>query len=169
MPTGLKRYYGARDLHFITCSCYHRLPFLNTASARDLFLAILEETRQKYQFQVAGYVVMPEHIHLLLSEPQTRTLSTVLQVVKQRSSRKMRAMLNSDEPDQFWQTRFYDFNIFTRAKQLEKLQYMHLNPVQHGLASSTTAWEWSSARFYELGEQGSVQVLEEHIPSYTSG
>jgi putative transposase len=123
MPSGLKRYYGAHHLHFITCSCHHRLPFLNTAPARDLFLAILEETRQKYQFQVAGYVVMPEHIHLLLSEPKTGTLSTVLQVVKQRSSRKMRETLSNDEPKQFWQTRFYDFNVFTRAKQLEKLQY----------------------------------------------
>jgi len=76
MPRGLTRYYGGDDLHFITFSCYHRLPFLN-AEARNIFLEILEEVRQKYLFRMAGYVVMPEHVHLLLGEPQAGTLSAV--------------------------------------------------------------------------------------------
>jgi len=63
MPSGLHRIYGAHHLHFITCSSY-RLPFLSTARSRDLFLSILEQTRQRYRFVVVGYVVMPEHIHL---------------------------------------------------------------------------------------------------------
>jgi putative transposase len=72
MPKGLKRYYGQDHLHFLTCSCYHRQPWLASASRRDLFLQILdlqilEETRQRYGFVVAGYVVMPEHIHLLMA------------------------------------------------------------------------------------------------------
>ena len=64
MPSGLHRTYGAHHLHFITCSCYRRLPFLRTARSRDRFLAIVEQTRASYHFVVAGYVVMPEHIHL---------------------------------------------------------------------------------------------------------
>ena len=90
MPSGLTRYYGGHDLHFITFSCYHRRPFLDTATSRDAFIETLEETRQKYEFRVAGYVVMPEHVHLLASEPQVGTLSTVLQVVKQRTTRKVK-------------------------------------------------------------------------------
>src|SRR5258708_11524236 len=70
VPTGLKRYYGGGDLHFITCSCYHRIPWLNSARRRDLFFSILEQTRQRCRFVVFGYVVMPEHFHLLISEPQ---------------------------------------------------------------------------------------------------
>ena len=70
MPTGLKRYYGAGQVHFITCSCYHRIPWLDTAARRDLFLSILEEVRQRYRFVVLGYVVMPDHFHLLITEPQ---------------------------------------------------------------------------------------------------
>ena len=69
MPRGLHRSYGAHHLHFITCSCYRRLPFLNSAHSRDRFLSILEQTRQRYRFVVVGYVVMPEHIHLLITEP----------------------------------------------------------------------------------------------------
>ena len=89
MPSGLHRTYGAHQLHFITCSCYRRLPFLNSARSRDKFLSILEQTRIRYRFIVVGYVVMPEHIHLLFSEPEVKTPSTVMQVLKQRTARAL--------------------------------------------------------------------------------
>ena len=44
MRRNLKRYYGAGDLHFITCSCYRRQPLLGTARRRDFFLTVLEQT-----------------------------------------------------------------------------------------------------------------------------
>ena len=84
MPSGLKRYYGAHDLHFITCSCYRRRPLLGTSHHRDLLLELLEEVRRRHRFVVLGYVVMPEHFHLLISEPQVTTPSIVMQVLKQR-------------------------------------------------------------------------------------
>jgi hypothetical protein len=70
MPAGLHRTYGAHHLHFITCSCYRRLPFLGTPRSRNGFLSILEQTRQRYRFVVVGYVLMPEHFHLLITEPE---------------------------------------------------------------------------------------------------
>ena len=70
MPAGLHRTYGAHHLHFITCSCYHRRQKLRSLRSRDRFLCILEETRQRYRFVVVGYVVMPEHFHLLMIEPR---------------------------------------------------------------------------------------------------
>jgi putative transposase len=161
MPRGLTRYYGGDDLHFITFSCYHRLPFLD-AEARNVFLEILEEVRQKYLFRLAGYVVMPEHVHLLLGEPQIGTLSTVLQVVKQRVARRVHDVIRG----QIWQRRFYDFNVFTDEKVTEKLLYMHENPMKRGLVLSAEEWVWSSARFYSLGEQGVVKILEERISAY---
>jgi putative transposase len=89
MPRGLHRTYGAHHLHFITCSCYRRLPFLRTARSRDRFLTILEQTRLRYRFAVVGYVVMPEHIHLVITEPEVGNPSTVMQVVKQRTARAL--------------------------------------------------------------------------------
>jgi REP element-mobilizing transposase RayT len=77
--------------HYITCSCYQRKPFLGSASPRDLFLKIFEEVRQKYEFQVVGYVVMPEHIHLLIGEPDDRSVAVAMQVLKQRVSRQCRS------------------------------------------------------------------------------
>ena len=89
MPWNLKRYYGAGDFHFITCSCYRRQPLLGTAQRRDLFLTVLEQVRRRYQFVVAGYVVMPEHFHLLISEPQELTPSTVMQALKLGFARRV--------------------------------------------------------------------------------
>ena len=74
MPWNLKRYYGAGDLHFITCSCYRRQPLLGAPQRRDLFLTVLEQVRRRYQFVVLDQVVVPEHFHLLISEPQERAL-----------------------------------------------------------------------------------------------
>ncbi|MHB8390141.1 MAG: REP-associated tyrosine transposase [Acidobacteriaceae bacterium] len=154
MPTGLQRFYGARDLHFITCSCYQRRPFLHAADRRDLFLQILEETRQNYQFAVTGYVVMPEHFHLLVSEPERGTLSLVMQVLKQRYSKS----IHDKAEKQFWQRRFYDFNVWTDAKHIEKLRYMHRNPIKRGLVEEPDEWAWSSFRAYAYQEKGIVKV-----------
>jgi REP element-mobilizing transposase RayT len=93
MPQGLKRYYGQHHLHYLTCSCYHRQPWLATPRRRDLFSQILEETRRRYGFVVVGYVVMPDHIHLLISEPERGTPSTVMQVVKSKDYGRLRQKL----------------------------------------------------------------------------
>jgi len=169
MPSGLHRTYGANHLHFIICSCYRRLPFLNSAKSRDRFLSILEQTRERYRFVVVGYVLMPEHFHLLITEPEVETPSTVMQVLKQRTAHSLLPRRKRHDPRQgqlfgeeskraFWQARFYDFNVWTTKKRVEKLRYMHRNPVKRGLVESAEQWRWSSYRFYQLGEGGRVQV-----------
>src|SRR5579864_7587338 len=100
MPKGLRRRYGLRHLHFITCSCYRRLPLFASARAKNLFVKILGEVRDRYGFALAGYVVMPNHIHLLIGEPAKGTPSTVMQVVKQRVSRRLRR--NGGHPPNNW-------------------------------------------------------------------
>jgi REP element-mobilizing transposase RayT len=84
-----RRYYGTNELHFITCSCYHRQPWLASRQRRDLLLAVFEEVRQRYRFVVVGYVVMPDHIHLLMSEPEKGDPSRVMQAIKQGFSRRV--------------------------------------------------------------------------------
>jgi putative transposase len=96
MPTGLQPFHQAGHWHFITCSCYRRQPFLGSARRRDLFLQILESVRQKYDFGVGGYVAMPEHFHLLISEPRIGKISLVMQVLKQRVSRRSRGGKNNE-------------------------------------------------------------------------
>lgn len=100
MPSGLHRTDGAHHLHFITCSCYRRLPFLNSGKSLDRFLSILEQTRERYRFMVVGYVVMPEHFHLLISEPEVGNPSTVMQVLKQRAARALLPKKKRRDPRQ---------------------------------------------------------------------
>ena len=90
MPIGLERRYGQGHLHFITFSCYRRLPLLGTVRARNVFCKLLGEVRAKFGFALIGYVVMPEHVHLLIREPAGATPSKIIQVLEQRVSRELR-------------------------------------------------------------------------------
>ena len=154
MPWGLHRYQQTRQLHFITFSCYHRAPLLCTPEARNKFVESFERTRRWYGFYVVGYVVMPEHVHLLISEPERSKLSVAIQMLKQIASQK----LHAKPLPRFWQVRYYDFPVWSEAKRIEKLRYIHHNPVKRGLAANPEAWEWSSFRHYVTGEEGVVEI-----------
>jgi putative transposase len=156
VTAGLKRYYLEGSIHFITFSCYRRQPHLGTAARRDLFLRVLEQARRRYDFAVLGYVVMPEHVHLLLTMPSRGDPSVVMKVVKERFTRLLRK--REVLIDRVWQKRFYDFNVCTEKKRVEKLRYMHRNPVKRGLVAGPEEWDWSSFRAYLKGEKGLVKV-----------
>lgn len=157
MPRGLVRIHQTRDMHFITFSCYGRQPKLGTVSARDVFENSLERTRRVYEFCVVGYVVMPEHVHLLVTEPESRSLAGAMQALKQSVARKI--SLRSREP--FWQARYYDFNVWSEQKRLEKLRYLHRNPVARGLVENPEDWAWSSFPHYATGIEGVVEIESE--------
>jgi REP element-mobilizing transposase RayT len=108
------RYYGTGHLRFINCSCYRRQPRLASRARRDWFLRVLEEVRQRYKFVVVGYVVMPDHIHLLISEPEKGDPSKVMQAIKQGFARRVlrqvrrrrqagQETLFGSEPEHVWQ------------------------------------------------------------------
>ena len=148
------RYQNQRCLHFITFSCYQRMKLLDSAAARDTFEQKLECVRRWYGCYVTGYVVMPEHVHLLISEPERGKLSLVIQLLKQTTSRKLRP---AGQP-RFWQVRYYDFPVWSEANRIEKLRYIHRNPVTRGLVQHPKEWPWSSWSFYAKGEPGLVGI-----------
>jgi putative transposase len=179
MTQALHRFYGGRDLHSLTFSCYRRQPLLADAARCDLFLKILERVRCRYRIVVLGYVVMPEHVHLLLSEPQRATLSTAIQALKLGVVRSLdRAVPRSRKTSEtwgtpisgtfkksshFWQARFYDFNVWTEKRRIEKLRYIHRNPVARGLVDRPEQWQWSSFRWYLSGEASPVRINDTDI------
>lgn len=165
MPKNLRRVTGRGDLHFITFCCYQRRAMLGTVQARNLAVQILGEVRTSYGFALVVYVIMPEHVHLLIEESPAVSPAKVVQVFKQRVSRRMRGKECKQEPRspwqfneeeaalrRFWQRRYYDFNVYTRAKLKEKLHYMHANPVLRKLVKHPRDWPWSSWSSYETGE-----------------
>jgi putative transposase len=128
--------------------------------------------RERYGFLLVGYVVMPDHVHLLISEPPDATPSQVLKALKQRVSRDLRERRRrrahgqlalpfrqaDDGPPRLWQPRFYDFNVWSAKKVREKLEYMHRNPVTRKLVAHPKDWPWSSWSFYAQGKAGLLPV-----------
>jgi putative transposase len=133
---------------------------------------VLEQVRQRYQLVVVVYAVMPEHFHLLISEPERGNPSIVIQALKLGVARRVIAAekrrerrkegqnsLPQEAPcSRMWQTRFYDYNVWTQHKRVEKIRYIHRNPVRRGLVQSPEQWRWSSFRAYAYGEAGPVRV-----------
>ena len=149
-----KRYQQQRCLHFITFSCYRRMPLLDSVAARNLFERELERVRRWYGCFITAYVVMPEHVHLLISEPERSQLSVVIQMLKQITSRKLKPQSTA----RFWQIRYYDFPVWSEKKRIEKVRYIHRNPVKRGLVARPEDWRWSSFLHYATGVEGAVEI-----------
>jgi putative transposase len=172
MPWRLTRFHESGQSHFVTFCCYHRRRLLDTDRSCRIFESALERVRRSYRLYVYGYVVMPEHVHLLLSEPNCPTqakiglewatraqhyaLADVLKSLKQGVSRRLLG-----NAEHFWQKRYYDFNIRNYAQFVEKLRYIHRNPVKRGLCERPEDWEWSSFQHYTSGCEGRVEIESE--------
>jgi putative transposase len=131
----------------------------------------LDRIRIQKKFLVLGFVVMPKHIHLLVSEPEESSLSAVLQVLKQEVARILLKKPKKRVPGQLmlgfaglekerhlWQRRFYDFNVWSESKFNEKLNYMQANPVKRGLVLHPKDWPWSSWSHYAKGKTGLLRI-----------
>jgi putative transposase len=159
MPSGLKRFHHTGQSHFVTFTCYHRLPHLADDRACQVFVVALERARKLYQFRVYGFVAMPEHVPLLISEPESGTIAKAVQaledfllVAHHSGSRLLRMSIP------LWQKRYYDRNIRDYPEFVEKLQYIHRNPVKRGLVERPEDWNWGSFRHYALHEECSVEI-----------
>ena len=146
------------------------LPLLGNSGARNTFVSMLDEVRMQRGFRLLGFVVMPEHVHVVVSEPEIGNPSDLMLSLKERVSfrlnpaharvRKRPTGTDALEEDDysFWQRRFYDFNVWSSGKLEQKLDYMHRNPVQRGLVSHPKYWPWSSWAYYEKGEAGLIRI-----------
>ena len=180
MPRGLHRYHESGQSHFVTFSCYQRKPKFSDNRLYDLFPVRLEAMRRQFQMRIYGYVVMPEHVHLLVSEPEQGTLADAMHSLKLSFSKRARILtraqvsvqpkdanlghqhqqaLGPDEP--FWQKRYYDRNVRSVREFGIKLRYLHRNPVKRGLVREPGDWKWSSFRHYAFREMGVVEIESE--------
>ena len=154
MPSGLRRFHDTDHSHFITFSCRGRKPYLDSPAARDLVVDGLARTQDHYRFLVYGFCVMPEHVHVLLTEPEVKTVAEVIK------SWKLSVTLRQPVRP-FWEQRYYDFNVRTETKRVEKLRYTHRNPVKRGLVQRPEDWRWSSFAHYACGAECGVRIESE--------
>jgi putative transposase len=169
--------------HELTFSCFRRLPLFSRDRTRQWFLEALESTRQRRNLTLLAYVIMPEHVHVIVCprdpDYEVRLIRTALKVPVQR---KALAFLRREAPGfleqlrdaqpngevhyRFWQRGGgYDRNITDPATLMTMIDYIHQNPVRRGLVSYATDWLWSSARYYE----GMPDVLLRMDPLPTFG
>ena len=160
MPYGLNRFQQSEALHFITFSCFHRLPLLEAPESKNTVEAVLEATRARHQARIYAYVLMPEHIHLLINEPPSILVAQFLKAFKQITSRKLRGAR-----EKFWQERYYDSNVHGEDERSEVIRYIHRNPVKRGLVASPGDYPWSSFNHYATGVRGSVEIESEWTAS----
>ena len=153
IPSGLKRYQTSGHDHYITFTCFHQHPYLDNDAARTVFEQTLETLRQRHDLLVYAYVIMPNHVHMLLSEPKHHLLADTLRALKTETSKKLKGTRQ-----QFWQRRYYDRNIITQKEFVEKLRYIHRNPVEEELVTNPEDWPWSSYRHWLTGERGRVEI-----------
>jgi putative transposase len=168
MPLGLKRYQQSKQSHSVTFSCYHHLPLLRPSRLGDLFLECLERTRRRYRFRVYGYVVMPEHVHLLVSEPADELLAKAIQALKIAVARRSVDFRNAENGG-LWQKRYFDHNVRSAESFVTLLRYIHRNPVKRGLVAKPEDWKWSSFRHYALAEIGPVEIESQWTSDRRSG
>ncbi|MGD8450753.1 MAG: transposase [Phycisphaerae bacterium] len=154
------------DAHALTFCCFHRQPLLNADRSRKWFLESLDAARAKHAFDLWAYVIMPEHVHLLiwprdpvysigniLSDiklPVTRQAITYVQVNAPAFLARMRDQQpNGRFRHRFWQRGGgFDRNLSNAEAICAEIEYLHNNPVRRGLVDAAEQWPWSSARYF---------------------
>jgi putative transposase len=145
--------------HFVTFSCFKRRRLLNPDRAKAIVIGNLHAQLRKRNGLCAGFVIMPDHVHAIVWFPQPKQLSGFMNKWKDQSSAAIKQLFAASFPaywatldatDGVWQPKYYAFNIYTRKKLDEKLDYMHKNPVEEGLVQRAVDYQWSSARWHIL-------------------
>ena len=160
MPARLVRSQDTQQFHFITFSCYERKPLLATDHAKETVERILQQVRAERRLCIAAYVLMPEHVHLLINEPPEIPLAQFLKSLKQITSRRLKG-----DRKQFWLDRYFDANVHGEDARSEVIRYIHRNPVKRGLVCAPEQYRWSSFRHYATGEQRVVEIESEWVAS----
>src|SRR5712692_1019258 len=161
--------------HYTTSVCFKRVPVFHSERACELFIEALAETRRRCPFKLIGYVIMPDHVHMIMS-PLNRDIRIVMGRVKSTSARDILDWLAEeghavslkklalDVPQKrghthaVWLKDFSSIDLWSPKFVRQKLNYIHLNPVRAGLCEHPAEWKWSSYRAYLPHEPGSVPI-----------
>jgi putative transposase len=153
--------------HFVTYSCFRRQPLLTRERTRRWVVETIQTVRLKQDVAVWGYVIMPEHVHLLVHPRRsTYSMSAILAGLKRPVSEAAKAHLTATGQTawlekltvrypgrtvfRFWEPGGgYDRNVQRDRSIPAILDYIHANPVRRELVETPTDWEWSSARFWD--------------------
>jgi putative transposase len=174
------RHFQPGQLQFITTSTYRRVRVFSILGFPDLFVEALRETRSKFSLLLVGWVLMPEHFHLLFQPWPAAATPEIIKDLKQRCAHavlealqarqqlpecraalralRLPAAVHDHASFRVWQRRYVPFNVYTEKRRLEKLDHMHGNPIRRRLVASPAGWPWSSWRFYFLDDRSLLEM-----------
>lgn len=158
----LRHYDDLGTARFVTFSSYRRCAYLLEPGTPELIIFHVKGVGKKHGIKYWGYVIMPEHVHLVLLPPDGTKLGLVIREIKSRMARDYFSTRPAGIDDRriFWQKRCYDHNCRSAATVREKINYCHLNPVKRGLVSEPGEYRWSSYNWYQ-GEGDVPFVMDE--------
>ncbi|MCP4569932.1 MAG: transposase [FCB group bacterium] len=147
----LKHFDHLGTARFVTFNCYRNGQYLLHPTARELLIKNINSARTKHEFKLWGYVIMPEHVHLLMMPPDDMKLGLVIREIKSKMAREYFALTMSDVKGKkvFWQRRCFDHNCRTPETVREIIEYCHNNPVRRGLVKEPGDYRWSSYNWYQ--------------------
>ena len=134
---------------FITFNVYGKRPLFRDPKACSFFLHTLRYYKPQLKFKLLGYVVMEDHIHLLMRTPPEMSISPIIQKIKGAFGRKWKMMSHWKGP--VWQKGFFNSALHDDVSVRQGLEQIHNHPVEGGVSPSTTGYAYSSARAYEEG------------------
>ena len=159
----LKHYDNTGTARLVTFSCYHNYNLFKTDQIKGVFISRLDQVRSKHKFELYGYVIMTNHVHLVLRPKMDQQLSKIIGQLKSLTAReifsvwdkmgldifhKLKVVRNGKTQNEFWQRRYYDHNCRSKEITLEKINYCHNNPVVNELVNDPLDWRWSSYNWY---------------------
>jgi putative transposase len=133
--------------YFFTVVTWHRRPLLASGERIGLLREAFGHIKATRPFAVEGIVILPDHLHCILRlPPGDSDYSGRWREIKKRFSRAVDDRTNRRNERPVWQRRFYEHLIRDEEDWRRHMDYLHYNPVKHGLAGSVAEWPWSSFR-----------------------
>ncbi len=148
---------------FITFGTHKKVPLITNNENRKIIIDAISFMREKYGFRLIGYVLMPEHIHLVIIPAEGNKVGRIIGEIKRESAvrildkmiktkspllDKLKVTRNGVRKHAFWQRRCYDHNCRTPETVWKAIEYCHNNPIKRGLVNDASSWKWSSYGFY---------------------
>lgn len=165
----LKKYEIPNHGHFITTNTFNKRKIFINEKTCSVIIEELKFYRKKFGFKLLGYVIMPDHIHCVILPKEVTKTSDIIRDFKKHTAKVLSELINKGEIRikginkkakvyKIWQNGFYDFNIYSQKKLIEKLNYIHSNPVRSKLVEDIEDFVYSSYRAYQYEDNYPINI-----------
>ena len=152
----LRRLFLPEHCYFVTTAVKNREHLLKDDAVCSLIVEDLRYYHKKHGFLFHGYVIMPDHLHILISVQGNATISQIMHDFKSHTAQEINRTLGRQGP--FWQKGFYDHIIRDERDFKRRIDYIHRNPLTSGLVSNISEYAFSSFRNYYLDDDSMIKI-----------